>query len=77
MANDWVSAVSGPASGLIVALLGIKWFSKNVESKDALLVAAFQATISQSQEETRACNDRYLKVLDRVFALEDKKADKI
>lgn len=76
MSNDWISAISGPVSGLVVALLGIKWFSKNVETKDQLLVAAFQATITQSQEETRACNERYLKVLDRVFALEDKKADK-
>lgn len=68
----WVQIAIGPFSALILAIV-LSWFlSKRYEVKDNQHIEAMKAHINTQTEETKACNERYSLVLNRLWSLEDK-----
>lgn len=64
--------LSGPAAGWIIA----QALLKRLDQKDTDLNKKHDAHIATLTEAGKACDERYALILQRVFTLEDKKADK-
>jgi hypothetical protein len=65
--------LSGPTAGWVVA----HFLLKRLDKKDGDLMAKHEAHIATLTENNKNCDERYNLILQRVFHLEDKKADKL